>query len=435
MRLFIVPSDAGVRKIRKARASEQTSFLDKVSDDFATWTPTKADATARLDSFLPRAGSAYAKQRNYDFGPGNRSNISLLSPWIRHRLLLEEDVVQQTLARHKFSASEKFVQEVFWRGYFKGWLEHRPEVWRRYRQNLVAWISKLDSDASLSRRYDEAVRGQTGIACFDAWAEELIATGYLHNHARMWCASTWIFTLKLPWEFGADFFYRHLLDGDAASNTCSWRWVGGLHTAGKTYLARPDNIARYTEDRFHPSQQLAREAPALSEPELPAPQAPIFDNLDLPGERYGVLITEEDCSPETLDLAMGPKTILALSDPAQRSVKPLGALARAFTKGAVEDAAQRALAYFDADLEVSAEPDWQLVISDWAAKHELDAIVTARLPIGPTERRLVKATNDLSIPFIRITRPYDRAVWPNAKRGFFGLKKKIPQILDELGLV
>ncbi len=70
-----------------------------------------------------------------------------------------------------------------------------------------------------------------------------MATGYLHNHARMWFASIWIFTLRLPWELGADFFLRHLLDGDPASNTLSWRWVGGMQTMGKTYLARADNIA------------------------------------------------------------------------------------------------------------------------------------------------------------------------------------------------
>ena len=94
--------------------------------------------------------------------------------------------------------------------------------------------------------------GATGIDCFDAWARELVATGYLHNHARMWFASIWIFTLRLPWELGADFFLRHLIDGDPASNTLSWRWVAGLQTAGKTYLATAENIARFTGGRFAP---------------------------------------------------------------------------------------------------------------------------------------------------------------------------------------
>ncbi len=82
-------------------------------------------------------------------------------------------------------------------------------------------------------RWEQATTGRTGLACFDAWARELLDVGYLHNPARMWFASLWIFTLELPWALGADFFLRHLLDGDPASNTLSWRWVGGLQTPGK----------------------------------------------------------------------------------------------------------------------------------------------------------------------------------------------------------
>ena len=81
----------------------------------------------------------------------------------------------------------------------------------------------------------------------------------------MWFASIWVFTLGLPWQLGADLFYRHLIDGDPASNTLSWRWVCGLHTRGKTYLARVSNILNYTDNRFSPHGQLAISAPPLSE--------------------------------------------------------------------------------------------------------------------------------------------------------------------------
>ena len=67
--------------------------------------------------------------------------------------------------------------------------------------------------------------------------KELKETNYLHNHARMWFASIWIFTLDLPWQLGAEFFMKHLYDGDAASNTLGWRWVAGIQTQGKNYLA------------------------------------------------------------------------------------------------------------------------------------------------------------------------------------------------------
>ena len=208
--------------------------------------PTRAAGLETLADFVPRAGRDYARDRNHDTG-ASRDNVSGLSPYLRHRLLTEREVVAAVLERHPLSSAEKFVQEVFWRTYWKGWLEQRPEVWRRYRRDLA---ELLPPGGSPSHDYEEAIAGRTGIDAMDAWVHELFDTGYLHNHTRMWFASIWIFTLGLPWQLGADFFYRHLLDGDAASNTLSWRWVAGLQTAGKTYLATASNISRFTDGRF-----------------------------------------------------------------------------------------------------------------------------------------------------------------------------------------
>lgn len=116
----------------------------------------------------------------------------------------------------------------------------------------------------------------------------------------MWFASIWIFTFKLPWQLGADFFYRRLLDGDSASNTCSWRWVAGPHTVGKTYLARADNIEKFTAGRFAPHGQLATIADALEDPRTVSINAPKYVTPDLVGRRFGLLVTEEDCHPESL---------------------------------------------------------------------------------------------------------------------------------------
>ncbi len=175
-----------------------------------------------------------------------QSAVSKLSPWIRHRLVTEQEVLARILGAHPTAETISFVQEVFWRSYFKGWLEQHPSVWDRYLVSLDIALENLGND------YSEAISGRTGIACFDHWCAELIQTGYLHNHARMWFASIWIFTLRLPWELGAAFFLIHLIDGDPASNTLSWRWVGGLHTKGKTYLASASNIARFTNGGLNP---------------------------------------------------------------------------------------------------------------------------------------------------------------------------------------
>ncbi|MEY3129880.1 MAG: hypothetical protein RLY12_252, partial [Verrucomicrobiota bacterium] len=240
--------------------------------------PTRAAAWARLAEFLPDAGS-YAAGRNF-VRPGH-PNISRLSPWVQKRLLLEEEVVAAARERWSFEAVEKFVQEVYWRSYWKGWLEQRPEAWSRW----VEAVPRLRDALSAEQRstLEAAIAGRTGIAGFDDWARELVATGYLHNHARMWFASIWVFTLKLPWELGAAFFYEHLLDGDVASNTLSWRWVAGLQTPGKTYVARADNIAHYTDGRHEPqASQLASTAFPITEPAIPKVAAwtedPLWNN-------------------------------------------------------------------------------------------------------------------------------------------------------------
>jgi deoxyribodipyrimidine photo-lyase len=249
----------------------------------------------RLAAFAPYAGQDYALGRSSDFGPLAPTHVSLLSPYLRHRLITEREVVQSVLAKHSLEAAEKFVQEIMWRTYWKGWLELRPAVWTRFTQER----DQMQDQFGNSRAITAAQTGMTGIEGFDDWARELVATGYLHNHARMWFASIWMFTLRLPWALGADFFLRHLRDADAASNTLSWRWVAGLHTIGKTYLATTDNIERFTGGRFAP-KGLARVAVALTqaplEPAQGLPEMPDYDHL----APALLLVTLEDMSPETL---------------------------------------------------------------------------------------------------------------------------------------
>ena len=191
--------------------------------------------------FIQKGLKDYSSQRNYDFGPNSRENTSILSKYISHRIINEYDLVREVLSQYNLQKVDKFIQEIFWRVYWKGWLEHRPEVWRDF----------VDSDPTYSEEeYKKAINGETGIECFDDWVKELKTENYLHNHTRMWFASIWIFTLNLPWELGARFFMKHLFDGDAASNTLSWRWVAGIQTQGKNYLARESNIKKFTNQRY-----------------------------------------------------------------------------------------------------------------------------------------------------------------------------------------
>ena len=402
----------------------------KHQSETVTFEPTRQAGIARLKKFITRTGAHYASQRNYDYGPTNRNSVSALSPWIKHRLITQEEVLTQTLAHHSLSASMKFVQEVFWRSYFKGWMEQHPSVWHSYLNSLETALEALERDKFRKTDYDEAIAGRTGIDCFDHWCDELKETGYLHNHARMWFASIWIFTLRLPWELGADFFLNHLIDGDAAANTLSWRWIGGLHTKGKSYLARPSNIAQFTDGRFDPVGQLSPTAEPLIE-DMDHPYVPLSLAQPMPQDEYVLLITSEDCQPEsfTTGAQIGVLGLLSATDPKQ------GTQVRAFEKGAVQDAISRSSQTL---ATVATTQDWGAALIEAAQKAGTNQIITPWAAIGPVATQLDATKAALEKAGIHVhqqQRTYDTLTWPHATKGFFKLKKKIPNILNDLGFV
>jgi deoxyribodipyrimidine photo-lyase len=398
--------------------------------------PTRIEALRRIESFVPRAGRAYAAGRNNDRGRDDRANVSMLSPYLRHRVVAETELLEAVLARHSLSAAEKFVQEVFWRTYWKGWLETHPAAWSRYRVTLSQAIAERDATAALAAAYADAVGARTGIDAFDAWARELVETNYLHNHARMWFASIWIFTLRLPWELGADFFMRHLLDGDPASNTLSWRWVAGLQTRGKTYRATRENIRRYTGDRFTLAEPLAQTANALDD--APIPLVPLVELPFLPRDEQPTLlvvhdddllgdISEHGAGRGVSDIAgierrpelgesaggkhliagdlgrirRGLRGVCGISAVAGRSPEPMSAAVPAFVQALGADAVGRIAALNGAaDLGFHAPADAaeaRATIATAAARCGATRIVAPYAPIGPVRDLLcdILATGEL----------------------------------------
>ena len=409
-------------------AATNTKQMEKPT----TWTATRATGLKRLADFVPRAGADYRKWRNHDFGPDRRGNVSGLSPYISHRLIREREVTAAVLGRHSFREAEKFLQEVCWRTYWKGWLEMRPGVWCRYRSTVTARLEAMAGDARREDGFAAATGGGTGLECFDAWVNELVTTGYLHNHARMWFASIWIFTLRLPWQLGADFFYRHLLDGDPASNTLSWRWVAGLQTRGKHYLARPANIAKYTGGRFAPATGLKAEAAPVESRHVDEPESLNWPARPAEKGRAGLLLLDHDLHPESL----GVGQVDALAGCAivdARSPLPVSAIVRDFAGAALTDALERGRAFFDlAPSAVSRLPGPEEIV-EWAAGNRLDTVICAYAPIGPAREcldRLEKHLEATGLSMWRITRTWDRAAWPHATHGFFRFRKHIPALLE-----
>lgn len=296
-------------------------------------TPRLSDREAalrRLAAFIPLV-PRYAAERN-NAGPGE-STVSRLSPAIRHRIVSEEEVVRAALAAHPFPVAEKFVQEVVWRSHWKGSLHLDPSPWLAYRERLP--VLRADGEhAAWGGIHRQALEGRTGLACFDDWVRELTAEGFLHNHVRMWFASIWIFTFRIPWQLGAAFMHEHLLDGDPASNTLSWRWVAGLQTKGKQYLARADNIERFSGGRWRPppTALAADTFPIADEPWRGPRTAPLQPAVATrPGER-GLLLSTDDLSYDLLDDSAAHRAVCVVAQDGSDLVP----LKRAFLADAVE---------------------------------------------------------------------------------------------------
>jgi deoxyribodipyrimidine photo-lyase len=392
--------------------------------------PTRDAALKRLDAFAPRAGRAYAEGRNHDLPQEGHPHVSALSPYLRHRMVTEEEVLRAVLGRHSRDGAQKFVTEVYWRTYFKGFLEMRPTIWSDHRRGLDRALDRVATESGLRREWEAACAGETGIEPFDAWAREIVQVGYLHNHARMWFASIWMFTLRLPMELGSDFFLRNLLDGDPASNTLSWRWVGGLHTPGKTYAATESNIAKHTGGRFSGELRLARGVSPVRGPANPPAMAAPEPRAWEATPRTGLLIHEDDLSPDFLLARLEPAAVALMNTTRDRSPLEVDPGVVDFAEAALLDCADRL------SLDTGAPLADAEAVAAWARAASLDQVVAPYPPVGPAAEALRRAEALLEpdgIAVTRVLRPYDAEAWPHATHGFFRFKDAIPRLLDGIG--
>jgi len=370
----------------------------------------RAKALNQLNNFVDNNLAEYSKLRNFDFGPENRSNISCLSPYITHGIINEKEVIQKALSKFSFSKNEKFIQEVLWRTYWKGWLELRPNVWTDY----LAELNQIKNEFQNNQNYLSAIDGKTDIECFNAWVNELKDNNYLHNHTRMWFASIWIFTLELPWQLGAEFFMQHLYDGDAASNTLGWRWVAGVQTQGKHYLASEWNIKKFTNNRFQNIKLNENAPPKISEKFYQI----IKKDFDNPKniEEKNLLIFENNLSFEITDFQEKnfEKIYLVSNKNENRSIKLSEKLVK-FKSQLIEDQGQRLK-----DQSI----DCQVV--DISELTKIENCYGLYPTVG--ENLDFLNSNNLKIDFLY--RNLDQLAWQYCNKGFFNFKNYIPKIVS-----
>ena len=395
---------------------------------------TRQSALQRLDDFLAEA-PLYAAMRNHV--ASGHPHVSRLSAAIRHRLITEAEVVEAALQKYPFRVVEKFLQEVLWRGYWKGWLERHPRVWDHYGVSDAA----VDPEVATACREVAAGRSPSGI--MNHFARELLETGYLHNHARMWWASYWIHHCGLPWELGAQHFFRHLLDADPASNTLGWRWVAGEQTRGKTYLATAGNIRKFCAPELLEQaggvgldEHVVARAGLADDPTVDdlngLPELPNEVGLPDPQRRIALILHDEDLCLETSPAdSLRPAVVLQfIPEPEPPPSEP-----RAQWLGqARADAARRAAAHFGCEVRVCRTPE---AMTGACVAEGVGSVFLMEPFVGPLRDQLREWPADLlprGISLGRLRRKWDSVLLPHASRGFFPFWNKVGRMLAKSGV-
>ena len=176
----------------------------------------------------------YAKTRNFING-----HISYLSPYISRGVFSTKQVLEKIIEKqYPYPAIEKFIQELAWREYFQRvWQTKGVQIWEDLKQDQQEVVHhKMINSIQLAK---------TGIESIDSAIHGLYEKGYMHNHSRMYLASITCNIGKAHWQEPSKWMYYHLLDGDIASNNCSWQWVAGAFSS-KKYYCNQENINKYT---------------------------------------------------------------------------------------------------------------------------------------------------------------------------------------------
>ena len=230
----------------------------------------------------------------------------------------------------------------------------------------------------------------------------------------MWFASIWIFTLELPWQLGAEFFMQHLYDGDAASNTLGWRWVAGVQTQGKHYLASEWNIKKFTNNRFQNIKLNENAPPKVSEKSYQIVKQDFNNSQNI--ENKNLLIFENNLSFEITDFRDNEfKKIYLVSNSNENKIIKLSEKLVKFKSMLIKDQEQRLK-----DKSI----DCQII--------NIDEITNIENCCGlyPTVGENLDFINSKNLKIDFLHRNLDQLAWQYCKKGFFNFKNYIPKIVS-----
>ena len=197
----------------------------------------------------------YAHSRNYIDG-----QVNYLSPYISRGVVSTKQILNSLQGKgYSFEQLEPLIQQLCWRDYF----QRIAQV-----KEINTEIKQVQEQVKHHAIPLSILKAKTGIQAIDQSIETLIESGYMHNHSRLYLAALTCNIGKSHWLHPAKWMYYHLLDGDWASNACSWQWVAGANSS-KKYYANQENINKYTASKQR-NTYLDTSYEVLPEMEIPA---------------------------------------------------------------------------------------------------------------------------------------------------------------------
>jgi len=197
----------------------------------------EGEAYDRLEAFV------FKDQGIYNYGDDrdrmDRNGTASLSPYLHFGVLGLRTAVQHALQAIQFApeassrkSASTWLNELIWSEFYIHILYHFPQVrstsfrpeydrirWQNDRHDFEAWCL-----------------GNTGYPVVDAAMRQLLATGWMHNRARMIAASFLVKDLLIDWRWGERWFMQNLLDADLAANNGGWQWTAGTGTDAAPYF-------------------------------------------------------------------------------------------------------------------------------------------------------------------------------------------------------
>jgi deoxyribodipyrimidine photo-lyase len=195
----------------------------------------EAEARRRLEQFADDIIYAYDDRRDRV----DLDATSGLSPYLRFGMISARRAAVAALEAQRAASTDQaregartWLDELIWREFYISVLHHFPEVREQsFREDYrdLAWDNDEEAFAAWQR-------GETGYPIVDAGMRQLLATGWMHNRARMIVASFLTKDLLIDWRWGERHFMQHLIDGDPSANNGGWQWSAGTGTDAAPYF-------------------------------------------------------------------------------------------------------------------------------------------------------------------------------------------------------